>query len=67
MYLVFHTKLNSEKLFGVTSTGSFLIALAVDLLLHTTTALSVGLRILFDGNSSHTDVSAITLAERIIS
>lgn len=49
----------SWQLFGVTSTGTFLIALAVDLLLHTTTALSVGLRILFDGNSSHTDVCSI--------
>ncbi|VDC05105.1 unnamed protein product [Peniophora sp. CBMAI 1063] len=45
-------------LFGVTSTGTFLIALAVDLLLHTTTSMSVGLRILFDGNSSHIDAIA---------
>lgn len=51
------TMLIHAQLFGVASTGTFLIALAVDLLLHTTTSLSVGLRILFDGNSSHIDVS----------
>ncbi|KZV68753.1 hypothetical protein PENSPDRAFT_581964, partial [Peniophora sp. CONT] len=50
-------------LFGVTSIGTFLLALAIDLLLHTTTAMSVGLRILFDGNSSHTDaIGALSYA-----
>lgn len=44
---------SSVQIFGCAASGSFLLVLAIDLILNKQSGMSIGLRLLLDQNSSH--------------